>query len=76
MAPTVFFTEDDVLVDTGLYLFVEVRVVESDQKTVSPGLARYSYFAYDCFVVELVVEPSDVVYLVAVGVLGVWLKLT
>ena len=62
VATAVFFAEYDILVDTCLYLLVEVRVIESDQETVRPRLARDTDFPYDSFVVELVVEPSYVIY--------------
>ena len=65
----VFLAEYDVLVDSGLYLLVEVRVVEAEHQPVRPGLSGHSEFSDYGLVVEPVVEAADVVDLAAVGVL-------
>ena len=62
----VLLSENDVLVYSGLYLFVEIAVVESDHQAVGPSFVYDSDFPDYGFVVELVVEALDMVNFVSV----------
>ena len=67
VAFAVFLPEDDVLVDAGLYFFVEVAVCEVQHQAVGPGFVHQAYFGDDGFVVEAVVEAAQAVDAAAVG---------
>lgn len=66
MAVAVFLTIDNLLTDTGLHIFINVRIVEPEKKAVGPGLVDKTDFTDDGFIVICVVETLDMLFLATV----------
>ena len=70
MSLAVLLAENHILVHAGLYFLIEMRIVETQHQAVCPRLVHKTDFPDNRFVMELVVEPLHVVYLVTVGIFG------
>ena len=66
MSFAVLLAEDDLLINAGLDLLVEVRPREPQYKSVGPFFIDNAELAYDDLVVKGIVEASDMLHVVLV----------
>ena len=67
MSFAMLLSEYDILVNSCLYLFIEIAVCKVQHQSVGPFFVYHTDFPDNRFVVKLVVEAFYVIYFTAVG---------
>ena len=58
-----FFTEHDILINTSLYLFIEIGIIEAQSQSVRPFFSNHTDFSNHSFIMVLVIETFQMVNL-------------
>ena len=58
-----FFTEHDILINTSLYLFIEIGIIEAQSQSVRPFFSNHTDFSNHSFIMVLVIEAFQMVNL-------------